>query len=121
MSLAETLAPEQIPVIAREYAQQLEFTYGIDLLSLSKLSELNFSSLKIFSGNYSEALLHYEKGINYQNNDSLTVEQQEHVKLCLSGIARSSIKHGDYRKGVSRLSKLKNFFFFNHMINEHFG
>lgn len=29
MSLAETLAPEQIPVIAREYAQQLEFTYGI--------------------------------------------------------------------------------------------
>lgn len=28
MSLAETLAPEQIPVIAREYAQQLEFTYG---------------------------------------------------------------------------------------------
>ncbi|KAG4079385.1 hypothetical protein HA402_008077 [Bradysia odoriphaga] len=77
MSLAETLAPEQIPVIAREYAQQLEFT-----------------------GNYSEALLHYEKGINYQNSDSLTVEQQEHVKLCLSGIARSSIKHGDYRKGV---------------------
>lgn len=26
MSLAETLAPEQIPFIAREYAQQLEFT-----------------------------------------------------------------------------------------------
>lgn len=26
IALAETLAPEQIPVIAREYAQQLEFT-----------------------------------------------------------------------------------------------
>lgn len=28
ISLAETLAPDQIPFIAREYAQQLEFTYG---------------------------------------------------------------------------------------------
>lgn len=26
IALAETLAPEQIPIIAREYAQQLEFT-----------------------------------------------------------------------------------------------
>lgn len=26
LSLAETLAPDQIPLIAREYAQQLEFT-----------------------------------------------------------------------------------------------
>lgn len=26
LSLAETLAPQQIPLIAREYAQQLEFT-----------------------------------------------------------------------------------------------
>lgn len=101
MSLAETLAPEQIPVIAREYAQQLEFTYGIIqfVSSSSLLIWINFHEFS--SGNYSEALLHYEKGINYQNSDSLTVEQQEHVKLCLSGIARSSIKHGDYRKGVS--------------------
>lgn len=28
LSLAETLAPEQIPIIAQEYAHQLEFTYA---------------------------------------------------------------------------------------------
>ncbi|XP_020625534.1 WD repeat-containing protein 19-like [Orbicella faveolata] len=40
LELAKNLAPEQIPYISREYAQQLEFT-----------------------GDYSNALLHYEKGI----------------------------------------------------------
>lgn len=72
--------------------------------NVHRLHVVNFD--EFFSGNYSEALINYEKGINYQNADSLTVEQQEHVKLCLSGIARSSIKHGDYRKGVSFLDMI---------------
>jgi tetratricopeptide (TPR) repeat protein len=40
LHLANKLAPQEIPYISKEYAQQLEFT-----------------------GNYSEALGHYEKGL----------------------------------------------------------
>lgn len=36
LELAKSLAPDQIPFISREYAQQLEFTYVI-LLSLCPL------------------------------------------------------------------------------------
>ena len=56
------------------------------------------------SGNFAEALVHYEKGIY---NDMIKMEStpaaeiQEHLHNCHSGIARTSIKQGDYRKGVS--------------------
>lgn len=50
------------------------------------------------SGNYAEALMHYEKGIEQigPNAPDLT----DHTKVCQSGIARTCIKNGNYQKGV---------------------
>ncbi|XP_049544255.1 WD repeat-containing protein 19 [Anopheles darlingi] len=88
MALASTLAPDQLPYLAREYGAQLEFT-----------------------GNYSEALMNFERGLKQieasQNTNAKhtaegkqTVQQMQHVKLCKAGIARTSIKCGDVRRGL---------------------
>lgn len=72
MALAENIDPESVPGIAREYAGQLEF-----------------------GGSHAEALAHYEKALQNGNHS------QEHVNLCRAGIARTSIKNRDFRRGVS--------------------
>ena len=69
LQLAKALAPEQIPYISREYAQQLEFT-----------------------GDYMSALSHYEKGVTQQES------QRDHDEICAAGIARMSIRVGDIRR-----------------------
>ena len=69
LQLAKARAPEQIPYISREYAQQLEFT-----------------------GDYMNALSHYEKGITKEEKD------REHDEVCVAGIARMSIRMGDIRR-----------------------
>ncbi|XP_073252735.1 WD repeat-containing protein 19-like [Porites lutea] len=76
LELAKSLAPEQIPYISREYAQQLEFT-----------------------GDYSNALLHYEKGV------TKLPEKREHDELCIGGMARMAIRVGDIRRGVNYATK----------------
>ncbi|XP_033342026.1 intraflagellar transport protein Oseg6 [Megalopta genalis] len=79
LNLAQKLKPDEIPYIAREYAQQLEFT-----------------------GNYPKALSNYERGLVDTNSSSLmTAYNPHHRNLCLAGIARMSIRCGDSRKGVS--------------------
>ncbi|XP_076276053.1 intraflagellar transport protein Oseg6 [Lasioglossum baleicum] len=79
LNLAQKLKPDEIPYIAREYAQQLEFT-----------------------GNYPKALSNYERGLVETNSSSITtVHNPHHRNLCLAGIARMSIRCGDSRKGVS--------------------
>uniref|UniRef100_A0A8C9BC88 WD repeat domain 19 n=2 Tax=Phocoena sinus TaxID=42100 RepID=A0A8C9BC88_PHOSS len=70
LQLAKRLAPDQIPFISKEYAIQLEFT-----------------------GDYVNALAHYEKGI--------TGDNKEHDEVCLAGVAQMSIRMGDIRRGVS--------------------
>ncbi|XP_033742140.1 WD repeat-containing protein 19-like isoform X1 [Pecten maximus] len=77
LQLAKALAPEQIPYISREYAQQLEFT-----------------------GDYMNALSHYEKGVTRQDKD------REHDEVCAAGIARMSIRMGDIRRGVNMALKM---------------
>lgn len=77
LQLAKALAPEQIPYISREYAQQLEFT-----------------------GDYMNALSHYEKGITREEKD------REHDEVCVAGIARMSIRMGDIRRGVNMAMKM---------------
>lgn len=69
LQLAKALAPEQIPYISKEYAQQLEFT-----------------------GDYMTALAHYEKGITRQEHD------RDHDEVCAAGVARMSIRMGDIRR-----------------------
>ncbi|XP_022361796.1 WD repeat-containing protein 19 isoform X2 [Enhydra lutris kenyoni] len=74
LQLAKRLAPDQIPFISKEYAIQLEFT-----------------------GDYVNALAHYEKGI--------TGDQKEHDEVCLAGVAQMSIRMGDIRRGVNQALK----------------
>ncbi len=69
LQLAKALAPDQIPFISREYAQQLEFT-----------------------GDYANALTHYEKGITKEE------KHREHDESCGAGVARMSIRMGDIRR-----------------------
>ncbi|CAK9825837.1 WD repeat-containing protein 19 [Anthophora retusa] len=79
LNLAQKLKADEIPYIAREYAQQLEFT-----------------------GNYPKALTNYERGLMNSNNESeINVKNPQHRNLCLAGIARMSIRCGDSRKGMS--------------------
>ncbi|XP_014378025.1 WD repeat-containing protein 19 isoform X1 [Alligator sinensis] len=76
LQLARRLAPDQIPFISKEYAVQLEFT-----------------------GDYVNALAHYEKGITGDN------KYQEHDEACLAGVAQMSVRMGDIRRGVNQAIK----------------
>ena len=69
LQLAKALAPDQLPFISKEYAQQLEFT-----------------------GDYVNALTHYEKGIVKDE------AHQEHNEACQAGIARMAFRIGDIRR-----------------------
>ncbi|CAB4063815.1 WDR19 [Lepeophtheirus salmonis] len=66
LRLADKLAPDEIPFISKEYAQQLEFT-----------------------GDYGGALAHYEKGLMSGDN------HEEHNLICRTGISRTAIRCGD--------------------------
>ncbi|KAL5510224.1 hypothetical protein EMCRGX_G005734 [Ephydatia muelleri] len=74
LNLAKTLAPEEIPYISKEYAQQLEFT-----------------------GDYSNAVIYYEKGTINAN----APENVAHNEACQSGLARMLIRTGDIRRGMN--------------------
>ncbi|XP_062563462.1 WD repeat-containing protein 19 [Armigeres subalbatus] len=95
MALAGSLAPEQLPFLAREYAQQLEFT-----------------------GSHAEALMNFERGLKSDilpSSDGV-IEQEvlnQHLNLCKAGIARTSIKCGDYRRGVQLALELNDKELFN--------
>lgn len=90
LQLARNLAPHQVPLISKEYAQQLEFT-----------------------GHHVEALSHYEKGfLSLPSSESLTSsgalssELTEdailmHNAECRAGVTRTSIRCGDIRRGVA--------------------
>ncbi|XP_038608159.1 WD repeat-containing protein 19 isoform X1 [Tachyglossus aculeatus] len=76
LQLAKRLAPDQIPLLSKEYAIQLEFT-----------------------GDYVNALAHYERGITGDN------KHQDHDEACLAGVAQMSIRMGDIRRGVNQAIK----------------
>ncbi|XP_057660350.1 WD repeat-containing protein 19 [Diorhabda carinulata] len=78
LELARKLAPNDIALISREYAQQLEFI-----------------------GKYSEALGHYERGLQDDLNP-------EHTFICKAGIARTNLHCGNYRHGISIAVELDN-------------
>ncbi|CAG2108726.1 unnamed protein product [Medioppia subpectinata] len=86
LTLAKRLAPNQIPIISREYGVQLEFT-----------------------GDYASALENYEKGLIVdQNSESkpLNVDIESHNELCKAGIARNAIRCGNTRRGIEFASQL---------------
>ena len=71
LQLAQSLATEEIPLISREYAQQLEFT-----------------------GDYTTALRHYELAVT--RDPAL----RDHDEACAGGVARMSIRTGDLQRYV---------------------
>ena len=76
LQLAKALAADQIPFISKEYAQQLEFT-----------------------GDYPNALRHYEQGITRDE------KHRDHDEACASGVARMSIRMGDLQRSVGDLKR----------------
>nr|CAD7443869.1 unnamed protein product [Timema bartmani] len=78
LQLASKLAPDQMPYIACEYAQQLEFM-----------------------GSYSEALSHYEQGLLSVREGKPGSMEETHTIQCRAGVARTSIRCGDIRRGVT--------------------
>jgi len=76
LQLASRLDPDQIPFIAKEYGQQLEFT-----------------------GNYSAAYEHFEKGLIRSD------EWRSHDEACVAGLARTSLRLGNIRRGVEMALK----------------
>jgi len=69
LQLAQSLASSEIPLISREFAQQLEFT-----------------------GDYHTALRHYESAVTKD------VALREHDEACAGGVARMAIRTGDLRR-----------------------
>ena len=99
LHLASKLAPEEMPFISKEFAQQLEFT-----------------------GDYASSLSHYERGIlrspvggggggRGEGDDGKSGggdDVEEHNAFCMGGVARMSIRCGDVRKGVEICRDLKH-------------
>ncbi|EDQ85531.1 uncharacterized protein MONBRDRAFT_34239 [Monosiga brevicollis MX1] len=72
LKLASKYSPKDLPIVAREYAQQLEF-----------------------QGNFSRALEHYQTA---QTNDP---RERVHNDACKAGIARCALRTGDVSRGLA--------------------
>jgi WD repeat-containing protein 19 len=86
MALSNNLAHDQLSTLAREFAQQLEM-----------------------NGNYIEALANYKKSLNENANDASLSEDDEfidHIHFSEAGIARCSIRCGNFTNGVKIAIKL---------------
>jgi WD repeat-containing protein 19 len=73
LQLAKAAAPERVPAISTEYAQQLEVV-----------------------GDYPGALRHFEEALSSKYSES-----EDHKEICTAGVARMSIRTGDIHRGVS--------------------
>ncbi len=58
-----------------------------------------------FTGNYSDSLAHYEKGLTAANKSE---EEDSHYMACKCGVARMSLRCGDLRRGLEICKELKN-------------
>lgn len=88
MALSSNLSKDQMPFIAREYAQQLEL-----------------------NGSYIEALMNYEKSMGqYRDEIDISADDpfMEHLRLGKSGIARSTIRCGNFSNGIQIALELKD-------------
>ena len=77
-----TLAPEEMPIIAREYALQLEF-----------------------KGQYSESLKMFKQAIATANTNSSTNKNAEHRRVCVAGVMRNCFRLGDIATGMRLLDE----------------
>ena len=92
MALSNNLAQEQYCFIAREYAQQLEL-----------------------AGNYIEALLNYERAIEQFHDEQQSIDDllENHLQLGKAGIARTTIRCGNFVTGIKIALELDDKQLFN--------
>ncbi|KAI8921154.1 hypothetical protein DFJ77DRAFT_448813 [Powellomyces hirtus] len=82
LGLANTLAPEQVTVIAKEYAQQLEI-----------------------NGQFAEALAMYERALSTAEHQPGTAQaRDDHQIFCSVGLARMTLRMGDISRGMKMLA-----------------
>uniref|UniRef100_A0A7E4VS44 WD_REPEATS_REGION domain-containing protein n=1 Tax=Panagrellus redivivus TaxID=6233 RepID=A0A7E4VS44_PANRE len=86
VSLAKEIKPSEMPKIAKEYANQLEFL-----------------------GKHEDALRHYEEAVMPESDDPENAEQiLEHNEFCKAGAARMAIRLGDINRGTKIAESLPN-------------
>ncbi|KAJ3283607.1 WD repeat-containing protein 19 [Borealophlyctis nickersoniae] len=82
LSLATNLAPDEVTVIAREYAQQLEF-----------------------DEKYSEAIAMYERALSTSDkHPGPDAARDDHQIACSAGLTRMTIRLGDISRGMKMLA-----------------
>lgn len=79
LELAKTLDEDRLPLISKQYAQQLEFICD-----------------------YGNSLIHYEKAITN------LPQFEDHDEQCKGGLARSALHMGDMRRGVKLAQSSSN-------------
>lgn len=65
----------------------------------------------IIRNRYGEALSNYEKGMDNMSRQKSVMDENtvsEHLRSCKFGIARTNVKIGNYKKGVSLFSFQSN-------------
>ena len=80
LNLAKTLAPDQLPFISIEYAQQLEFMYII-LCNYNIFLQINLCML--CSGDYANALVYFERGITSDPQVGINGMSNVHIQYML--------------------------------------
>ncbi|KAI9093093.1 hypothetical protein DFS34DRAFT_717341 [Phlyctochytrium arcticum] len=82
MSLANTLSPEDVTVIAKEYAHQLES-----------------------NSRYTEALAMYERALSTsEQHPGQAAARDEHQIACSGGVARMTMRLGDISRGMKMIA-----------------
>ncbi|KND01208.1 uncharacterized protein SPPG_04298 [Spizellomyces punctatus DAOM BR117] len=83
LTLANGLAPEEVTIIAKEYAQQLEL-----------------------NGKYSEAFAMYERALSTsEQHPGLDAARDEHQITCSAGLTRMTLRLGDVSRGMKMLAE----------------
>jgi WD repeat-containing protein 19 len=86
LSLASTFAQNEVSIIAKEYALELEF-----------------------NGDYYQALSMYNKALTFVNYINMTDEEKsKHITLCNAGLIRTTLQNGEISKGMKMLRSIQN-------------
>jgi len=86
LSLASTFAQNEVSIIAKEYALELEF-----------------------NGEYGQALAMYNKALSCVNDVNMTDEEKsKHITLCNAGLIRTTLQNGEISKGMKMLRSIQN-------------
>ena len=98
LKLAATIAPEQVPFISIEYAQQLEFK-GEHAVALRNYESAQLGLETALAGIDDVARFKTDKVESELEAERDHMEKYQ--KICQGGIARMTLRQGDIRRGVT--------------------